>query len=86
MAPLGARRLDEQAGLALRLAAIELVCAAQAIDLRQSQKKLGVGTHMIYSLIRMHILFLKAGESPQTDLRALCTALEQSCLSQLFAN
>jgi histidine ammonia-lyase len=41
MAPLGARRPHIQAEMALRLAVIELVCAAQAIDLRQRQAALG---------------------------------------------
>ena len=34
MAPLGARRLGEMVGLGERIAAIELVIAAQAVDLR----------------------------------------------------
>ena len=35
MAPLGARRLDEMVGLGERIAAIELIVAAQAVDLRE---------------------------------------------------
>lgn len=84
MSPLGARRLDEQTELVLQLVAIEMVCAAQAIDLRQRQDKLGSGVKRIYSLVRTHVPFLKADEIPPTDLRSLCTALKQSLLPQLF--
>ncbi len=75
MAPLGARRLDEQAELALRLAAVELVCAAQAIDLRQRLAALGPITQAIHSFVRSHIPFVRAGETPVTDLDNLVMSL-----------
>jgi histidine ammonia-lyase len=75
MAPLGARRLDEQAELALRLAAIELVCAAQAIDLRQRLASLGPLTRTIHAFVRSYIPFVRASETPVTDLDDLVTAL-----------
>ena len=76
MAPLGARRLDEQAGLALRLAAIELICAAQAVDLRQRVTSLGEGMRMIHILVRSSIPFVRSGETPITDLEHFVTVLE----------
>ncbi|HLZ56093.1 MAG TPA: aromatic amino acid ammonia-lyase [Ktedonosporobacter sp.] len=76
MAPLAARRLDEQAGLALRLAAVELVCAAQAVDLRKRQASLGRGTQAAYQLVRSHIPFVRAGDTPATNLEALFLALD----------
>ncbi len=75
MAPLGARRLDEQAELALRLATIELVCAAQAIDLRQRLASLGPLTRTIHAFVRSYIPFVRASETPVTDLDNLVTAL-----------
>ena len=78
MAPLAARRLDEQASLALRLATVELLCAAQAIDLRDRSAALGVGTRALYTLVRVHVPPLRAGDSPVTDLDALLTAFEAS--------
>ena len=78
MAPLGARRLDEQAGLALRLAAIELICAAQAIDLRGRAMSLGQGTRAAHTFVRSYIPFLHSGETPITDLEPFCLALDQA--------
>jgi len=75
MAPLAARRLDEQADLALRLAAVELVCAAQAIDLRQRLSSVGPTMRAIHAFVRSHIPFVRAGETPVTELDNLVTAL-----------
>ena len=54
MAPVAAARLYEMAGLATRLAAVELLCAAQAIDLRERVSELGSGTASAYRLTRTH--------------------------------
>ena len=78
MSSLAARRLDEQASLALRLATVELLCAAQAIDLRGRSAALGTGTRALYTLVRSHIPLLRAGDSPVADLDALFTAFEGS--------
>lgn len=78
MSSLAARRLDEQASLALRLATVELLCAAQAIDLRGRSAALGAGTRALYTLVRSHIPLLRAGDSPVADLDALFTAFEGS--------
>jgi histidine ammonia-lyase len=63
MAPTGARRLHEMAGLATRLAAVELTCAAQAIDLRGTASELGDGTAHAYTATRRSIAFTGAGEA-----------------------
>ncbi len=84
MAPLGARRLHIQAELALRLAVIELVCATQAVDLRQRQAALGVGTRAIHTFIRSHIPFLRARETLSTDFSEIYTALEYNLRHNLF--
>lgn len=77
LSPLGARRLDEQAGLALRIASIELICAAQAIDLRKRFPSLGEQMRTIYTFVRSFIPFVRSGETPTTDLEDLVTALER---------
>lgn len=71
MAPTAARRLHEMAGLALRLAAVELMCAAQAVDLRGHADDLGDGTRRAYAATRRSIPFVGAGEAPAGDLDAL---------------
>jgi histidine ammonia-lyase len=76
MAPSGAARLHAMSGLVIRLAAVELLCAAQAIDLRQTVEELGDGTRSLYRLVRRHLdagpLGLDAGER----LGALTEVLE----------
>ena len=71
MAPTAARRLYEMAGLALRLAAVELTCAAQAIDLRGHAGDLGAGTSRAYQATRRSMPFVVAGTAPDGDLDAL---------------
>lgn len=67
MAPLGARRLAEMVGLGERIAAIELVVAAQAVDLR-SPPRLGHATGELHRLLREAIPFTGAGLEPPQDL------------------
>jgi histidine ammonia-lyase len=59
------------AGLALRLAAVELECAAQAIDLRGAAGALGSGTARAYEEVRRAVPFVAAGAAPDGDLGAL---------------
>ena len=66
MAPLGARRLDEMVGLGERIAAIELLVAAQAVDLRRPPA-LGRATGELHRLIRRAIPFTGSGEEPPQD-------------------
>jgi len=77
LAPAGARRLLEQAALAHRLAAVELVCAAQAIDLRGRADELGAGTARAYAATREHVPFTAAGSAPSGDLGALAATLRR---------
>ncbi len=67
MAPLGARRLAEMVDLGARVAAIELVIAAQAIDLR-GRPDLGAGTARAYALVRERVPFTDAGDAVPPDL------------------
>ena len=71
MAPLSARRLAEMAGLIARVAAIELVVAAQAIDLRRAAGTgggLGAGTQRAYHMVRELVPFIHAGGTLPPDL------------------
>jgi histidine ammonia-lyase len=67
MAPLAARRLAEMVTLGERVAAIELVVAAQAADLRG--RALGVGTAAARDAVRSPVPFTGIGELVQQDLQ-----------------
>jgi histidine ammonia-lyase len=66
-APLAARRLAEMVELGERVVAIELVVAAQAVELR-NPPSLGAGTRRAVELVRERIPFTAAGETIAPDL------------------
>jgi len=66
-APLGARRLAEQVELGARVVAIELVVAAQAVDLRGS-RPLGAATAALHGRVRELVRPLQVGEPIPQDL------------------
>jgi histidine ammonia-lyase len=72
---LAARRLEELTLLANYVATVELVCAAQAVDLRKRAADLGRGTRAVYALVREHVPFCRSGEAPTGDLGELERAL-----------
>ena len=80
MAPLGARRLDEMVGLGERIAAIELVIAAQAVDLRRPPS-LGRATGELHRLIRRAVPFTGAGDEPPQDLVPVLTLLRSGAVA-----
>jgi histidine ammonia-lyase len=80
LAPLGARRLAEQVDLGARALAIELVVAAQAIDLRGAQP-LGAGTRTAYELVRSVAAFAGEGEPLPPDLEPLVELVRSGRLS-----
>lgn len=82
LAPVAARRLDELAAHATRLAAIELVCAAQAIDLRGTAGELGRGTKAAHAAIRASHGFVDSNQAPDHDLDPLVRWLEQARAEQ----
>jgi histidine ammonia-lyase len=79
LAPLGARRLAEQVELGTRALAIELVIAAQAIDLRKAQP-LGASTRPAYALVRELVPFTGEGEPLAQDLEPLVQLLRSGRL------
>jgi histidine ammonia-lyase len=67
MAPLASRRLAEMVALGESIVAIELVIAAQAIDLRRPER-LGRGTAAAHSRVRQVVPFLAEGQTLVPDL------------------
>src|SRR5262249_60233957 len=67
MAPLSARRLAEMADLAARVVALELLVAAQAIDLRRPPR-LGAGTGRALRAVRELAGFTAPGQPPPAHL------------------
>src|SRR3984957_10238525 len=79
MAPLSARRLADMVSLCTRVTAIELVVAAQAIDLRPSGK-LGRGTGRVYRLVRELVPFTQADGTLPADLEPLVELISRGAL------
>jgi histidine ammonia-lyase len=75
MAPLSARRLADMVSLCARVAAIELVVAAQAIDQRalgfKGHGELGLGTGRAYQMVRELVPFTQADGTLPADLEPL---------------
>jgi histidine ammonia-lyase len=74
MAPLSARRLAEMADLAARVISLELLVAAQAIDLRRPSR-LGYGTGRALRLVRELVGFTARGQAPPAELEPLVDAV-----------
>jgi histidine ammonia-lyase len=74
MAPLSARRLAEMTDLAARVVAVELLVAAQAVELRQPAR-LGEGTGRAFRLVREFASFTGLGEHLPAELEPLVTAV-----------
>jgi histidine ammonia-lyase len=79
MAPLSARRLAEMVGLGERLVAIELVLAAQAVDLREGPR-LGAGTRRAYELVRERIPFTGEGDPVPQDLEPVVELIRSGAI------
>ncbi len=71
-APLAARRLAEMVGLGTSIAAIELVVAAQALEVRGHRP--GAGTRRAHELVRRHVPFLTLDDRVP-DVAALASAV-----------
>ncbi|HLX77599.1 MAG TPA: aromatic amino acid ammonia-lyase, partial [Acidimicrobiales bacterium] len=80
MAPLSARRLDQMIELSARVVAIELVVAAQALDLRlrarnETSSCLGRGTRRVHAFVRENVPFTGRGDPPPDNLELLADAV-----------
>ena len=80
MAPLSARRLADMIVLSARVVAIELVVAAQAIDLR-APGQLGLGTGRAYRMIRELVPFTQADGTLPADLEPLVELVTMGTLT-----
>jgi histidine ammonia-lyase len=83
MAPLSARRLGELVDLVVRVVTVEVVVAAQAIDLR-ALDSLGAGTEMAYRAVRERIHHTGAGSSLPDDLEPLVQAVRDGGLATII--
>jgi histidine ammonia-lyase len=81
MAPLSARRLAEMGDLAARVVALELLVAAQAIELRRPAH-LGEGTGRAFRLVREFASFTGRGEHLPAELEPLVTAVRMGRFAQ----
>lgn len=74
LASLAARRLDEMVALGRRVVAVELVVAAQAIDLRRPLG-LGSGSATAHAHVRAHVPFLDGPDAMPLPLEDLAATL-----------
>jgi histidine ammonia-lyase len=80
MAPLAARRLSEMVELCERVVAIELVVAAQALDLRKPAA-LGAGTSSAHDLVRGRIPFMGEGDPLPADVEPVRDLIREGAFS-----
>jgi histidine ammonia-lyase len=81
MLPLGARRLAEMAGLGEHVVAIELLVAAQAVELRGSGP-LGRGTRRVFEAVRECVPFVGEGAALPGDLEGLVELIRSATLAE----
>jgi histidine ammonia-lyase len=82
MAPLAARRLAEQVSLGRRVVAIELMCAAQAVQLRDAGA-LGAATQRGLELVRSEIPFAGSDQPYPSDLDRLVSLIASGAFAGL---
>lgn len=80
MAPLAARRLAEQTALGHRIVAIELLCSAQALDLR-APEKLGAVTKEAYARVRDLVPFAGSQTPYPADLEPLVALVRSGSIA-----
>jgi histidine ammonia-lyase len=74
---LGARRLSEMLDLGARVVAIELVVAAQGVDMRDSPK-LGVGAAAAHAFVRARVPFLDSPDRMPLPLEELAQQIRSN--------
>jgi histidine ammonia-lyase len=85
MAPLAARRLAQMVELGERIVSIELVVAAQAVDLRD-RPALGSGTTRAYELVRERVPFTDIGNPLPQDLEPVRQLIRSVAFSAVAAS
>jgi histidine ammonia-lyase len=82
MATHGARRLREMSDNAALIVAIELACAAQAVDL-QTPSDPSPGTRPIYEFVRTHAAYLSEDRLQSAEFEALAEAIRGGGVGEL---
>jgi histidine ammonia-lyase len=85
MAPLAVSATSDLVGLGHRLAALELIIAAQAVDLRGGPERLGRGTAQAYELVREFAGTLGDETQWNADLEGLATFVGNGGLARRVA-
>lgn len=86
MAPLSVRRAAELVGLAHRVAALELIVSAQAVDMRGKQQGLGKGTSDAYEIVRECVPLLEQDATEWTpDVGRLVGLIAEGALEREVA-
>ena len=83
MGAIAARKARKIVENTSRVLAIELMCAAQAIDL-QTKRKLGEGTGRVYRLIRRHVPVLTEERPPSEDIELISQLILNGDIRILF--
>ena len=79
MAPLGGRRLGELVGLGDRLAALAMIVACQAIELRGTA--LGATLGGVFAAVRGEVAFVGSGETLPESVESLVEAIRSGAAS-----
>ena len=82
MAPLSARRLAEMTALGERIVAVELLVAAQAVDLRGD--RLGAGTATVHAQVRELVAFKRESDPIPPTLEPLRELVRSGRLAQRY--
>ena len=83
MGTIAARKAVEILGNVEYIVAIELLCAAQGIDFRGSDK-LGNGTKTAFSIIRKKVPMLKEDRVPSRDVEAIVGLVRNGAFSKIL--
>jgi histidine ammonia-lyase len=83
MAPLGARRLREMVALGDRLAALALVVACQAIELRGASAPLGLFARDVFAAVRECVAFVDAGRRLPDTIEPLVSSIRDGAITRL---
>lgn len=82
MGSIAARKAAEILGNTQNIIAIELLCAAQGVELR-GVEKLGVGTRLAYNLVRSKVPFLEEDRPLFKDIGAIRNLIFEGCFESL---
>jgi len=76
MGPIAARKAMEILRNVEQITAIELLCAAQGVDLRGGAAKLGRGTRAVYKLVRRRVPMLKKDRPLFKDVKEIVALIQ----------